>query len=170
MTRPLFRLSTWLLSFSLPFLSLVLASGGSVSPTSEQPVFTGADGQRFPAGSLLGRPRILHFFTGQCTSCQRDDRLLRELAFEYADQGVVLLNVFRNRALRSQSVNEETLILGVPEVIDISGNLTAAYQVGTRSETVFVNRQGRVVARLSGRIMTTAVLKALRGMLNTSSF
>ena len=162
------RVRAWLLSTTLLFAfqaAPILAGGSAPLSAHAVFVFTGADGQRFPADSLKGRPRILHFFAGRCGSCRSDDRLLRESAFDYADQGVVLLNVFRSQALKGRSVDGPAPIPGVPETIDPGGHLAAPYHLGGQSGTVFLDRQGRVVARLPGGLSRVTVLRNLRKIL-----
>lgn len=128
-----------------------------------------------PGGTTLalreveGRLRLLHFFNGTCARCKNDDRLLRELAFEYADQGVVLLNVFRRPALKRYTVSGEALTPQVSELSDSTGALARRYGLGLQAGTVFMDRQGRVVAQLPDGVTTTAILNALRKTLSTSS-
>jgi cytochrome oxidase Cu insertion factor (SCO1/SenC/PrrC family) len=166
--NPPLRVQTGLLITTLLFAfqtAPVLAGGSASLPTHAEFVFIGADGKRFPADSLKGRPRILHFFAGRCGSCRNDDRLLRESAFDYADQGVVLLNVYRNRALKGRSADGLALIPGVPEMTDPLGHLAAAYHLGDQSGTVFLDRQGLVVAQLPGGLNQVTVLRNLNKIL-----
>ncbi|MGY2897138.1 TlpA family protein disulfide reductase [Deinococcus sp. UYEF24] len=138
---------------------------GATSPvpaTAAYPTIMLPGGTPVSLGALKNRPRILHFFSGTCVSCQEDDRLLRDSAFDYADQGVVLINVFRTDAFRSRSVDAETLIPGVPATTDRNGRLAAIYQVHDRAETVFLNRQGHVVARLPAGLSQVTVLRFLQ--------
>ena len=170
MTLPnlLLKIRTWLLSVMLLLTfqgAPIMAGGFAPLLAHSEFVFTGADGQRFPADSLKGRPRILHLFAGRCGSCWSDDRLLRDSALDYADQGVILLNVFRSQVLKGRSADGLALIPGVPEMIDSGGLLSTSYHVADRSVTVFLDRQGRVVARLPGGLSRVTILRNLRRIL-----
>ena len=142
----------------------------TVTVAAANPTVTLPGGSSLSLKSLEGRPRLLHFFSGTCGHCQSDDRLLRDLAFEYADQGVVLLNIFRRPVLRRQTVGTEILTPQVPEVSDPAGTLARRYGLGQQAGTVAVDRQGRVVKRFPDGITTAVILKALRKTLASPSF
>ena len=160
--------SSLLLATLLCTLSGVVGAGGQGSAGTD-PRITLPGGTTLTLEGLDGRPRLLHFFSGTCARCKSDDRLLRELAFEYADQGVVLLNAFHRPALKRYTVSAEAFTPQVPELSDSTGALARRYGMGLQAGTVFMDRQGRVVARLPEGVTTAAILNALRKTLSTSS-
>ena len=145
------------------------ADAGGQGSAGTDPGITLPGGTTSTLSGLEGHPRVLHFFSGTCARCKTDDRLLRDLAFEYADQGVVLLNAFSRPALKRYTVSAEAFTPQVPELSDSTGALARRYGLGLQAGTVFLDRQGRVVARLPDGVTTAAILKALRKTLSTSS-
>jgi len=142
-----------------------------------------ADGQRpFPASrpgpliqlptgdsvrfsDLTGRPLVLHFFRGACRKCSNDDRLMRRLTLNYADLGVVLINVYPQPARKGQTVDDEALTPHVPTLTDPGGTFARRYGQGQEAGTVFVGRTGRVVTRLRDGVTAQDALNSLRRIL-----
>ena len=144
----------------------------------------GADGQRpftangprvqLPTGDtvrfsdLNGRPMVLHFFSGACRNCRNDDRLLRDLTLNYADLGVVLINVYPQPARKGLTVDDEALTLEVPTLTDPDGIFAQRYGQRQQAGTVFLNRSGRVVTRLRDGVTAKGALNSLRKVLSSS--
>jgi len=123
------------------------------------------DSVRF--GELAGRPVLLHFFSAACLHCRNDDRLLRDLALNYADLGLVLINVYPQPARKDQTVDDEALTLQVPTLTDPDGIFARRYGQVRRAGTVFLDRTGRVVTRLRDGITEQEAMRSLRTVLNT---
>lgn len=144
----------------------------------------GADGQRLvpangprvqlPTGdsvrfsTLVGRPMVLHFFSGACRNCRNDDRLLRDLTLNYADLGVVLINVYPQPVRKGLTVDDEALTLGVPTLTDPDGTFARRYGQHQQAGTVFLDRTGRVVTRLPDGVTEKGALNSLRRVLGSS--
>ena len=121
------------------------------------------DSVRF--SDLTGRPLVLHFFSGACQKCRNDDRLLRRLTLNYADLGVVLINVYPQPARRGQTVDDEALTPHVPTLTDPGGAFARRYGQNREAGTVFVDRTGRVVTRLRDGVTAQDALNSLRRIL-----
>ena len=144
----------------------------------------GADGQRpitangprvqLPTGDsvrfsdLNGRPMVLHFFSGACRNCRNDDRLLRDLTLNYADLGVVLINIYPQPLRKGLTVDDEALTLGVPTLTDPDGTFARRYGQSQQAGTVFLDRTGRVVTRLRDGVTEKGALNSLHRVLGSS--
>ncbi|ULH17826.1 hypothetical protein MF271_21750 (plasmid) [Deinococcus sp. KNUC1210] len=156
------------LLLALSWLPSTLADGQAASEPHINALVTGPTGERFTLDRLNGRPRILHFFTGRCRTCSADDALLRGWAFEYADQQVVLLNVYASITLKRSSVSRAPLLPDVPEVIDPSARLARFYHLDGTAGTVFLNAQGEVVARLPEGLSAVLIVNMISRSLHAA--
>ena len=124
-------------------------------------------GDSVPFSDLMGRPLVLHFFSGACQKCRNDDRLLRRLTLNYADLGVVLINVYPRPARKGQTVDDEAFTPHVPTLTDPGGTFARHYGQGQQAGTVFVGRTGRVVTRLRDGVTAQDALTSLRRILSS---
>ena len=81
----------------------------------------------------------------------------------------MVLNVFRRPVLKRFSVSGEAFTTLVSELTDTTGVISRRYGLNQQAGTVFVNRQGRVVARLPDGSTAETVLRALRKTPDTFS-
>lgn len=170
--RPL--ISSWQAVLAPLLLAGVLSSpvgAGGQEPLSNSsrpgPLIQLPTGASVRFRDLMGRPMMLHFFSGACRHCKDDDRLLRDLALNYLDFGVVLINVYPQPARKSLTVDDEALTLQVPTLTDPGGAFAQRYGQSQQAGTVFLDRTGRVVTRLRDGFTSQDALKSLRRILGT---
>ena len=167
MTRP------WPAVLAPLILASVLSSPARADGQRPFPVSRPGPLIQLPAGDsvrfsdLTGRPLVLHFFSGACQKCRNDDRLLRDLALNYADLGVVLINVYPRPARKGQTVDDEALTPHVPTLADPGGTFARRYGQGQQAGTVFLDRTGRVATRLRDGITAQDALNSLRRILGS---
>ena len=170
-SRPLTR--SWQAVLAPLLLASVLSSQARADGQRPLPVSRPGPLIQLPTGDsvrfsdLTGRPLVLHFFSGACQKCRNDDRLMRRLALNYADLGVVLINVHPRPAGKGQTVDDEAFTPHVPTLTDSGGTFARRYGQGQQAGTVFVGRTGRVVTRLRDGVTAQDALTSLRRILSS---
>lgn len=94
---------------------------------------------------------VLVFWAAWCGPCRKEQPGLNVLAARYAGQGIRLVGVDmldHDRALARAFYAE--FKVPYPSLYDVSGSLTAAYEVDSPPSFVLVDQKGIVVARYPG--------------------
>lgn len=124
-----------------------------------------ADGQTLRSSDLLGSVVVLNFWYAGCAPCRAETPDLDKLGKEFASQGVVVLGVdLRDTAATALAFNRNHKI-SYPSVMDAeSGDVVLSYTGIVTPDavptTLLLDRQGRVAARVIGRI-EPGILKTL---------
>jgi peroxiredoxin len=95
---------------------------------------------------LRGRPVLLNFWAAWCTPCQDELLMLQDLR---ADELAILSIVVRESTATVRTVAEE-LAIELPVLLDANGKISDLYQVRGLPTSLFLDRQGRIVARHVG--------------------
>jgi cytochrome c biogenesis protein CcmG, thiol:disulfide interchange protein DsbE len=119
--------------------------------------------------SLRGRAVVLNFWASWCVTCKSEAPVLEREWKRYRSRGVVFLGV-DDRDLASDG---RTFVaahgLTFPMLNDGSGSVTNTYGVAKKPETYVLNRQGRVVAHLTGPITDPAFTGEFRSALEKAT-
>ncbi|MBI5161202.1 MAG: TlpA family protein disulfide reductase [Micrococcales bacterium] len=125
------------------------------------PQWTSKDdtGTTWSTAKLRGSVVVLNFWYASCPPCRAEAPDLRKLSAELTPKGVVFLGVnVRDEMVTSRGF-AKTYGLTYPSLLDEKENtLQLAYAGETPANavptTLILDRQGRVAARFSGRIMS----------------
>ncbi|WP_241976046.1 MULTISPECIES: TlpA disulfide reductase family protein [Cryobacterium] len=141
-----------------------IASANRLTPVD----FTGtleSGGTTTPA-DYRGRVLVLNFWYAGCAPCRAEAPDLQALWTKYQDQGVSFLGVNIRDQLSTAHGFAATYGITYPSVIDAdTGSMQLAFS-GTVAPnavptTIVLDKQGRVSARILGRIPDASVLDAL---------
>ena len=149
------------------FLLILLVSGcgetpqldkGAPTPGFELPSLADTS-VAFPADTS-GRVVAVRFWADWCAFCESEMRSIEPVYRKYKDQGlqVLAINVRQDRETASAFV--EPLGISYEVLLDEKGAVARAYGVSGLPTTFFVDRQGRLAARILGE-STPAVFEQL---------
>lgn len=106
------------------------------------------DGETVELAGLRGRPVVLNFWASWCAPCREEAPLLRDLQASGSDVQVLgILYSDREDAAR-RFIAEHAL--NYPSLLDPGSRVALAYRVAGVPETLFVDAQGVVRARVRG--------------------
>jgi thiol-disulfide isomerase/thioredoxin len=149
-----------------------IAGDGAVTEIAEadrgEPVeFEGVDenGETVSSADYAGEVLVVNFWYAGCAPCRAEAPLLEELNTEYAGQGASFLGVnVRDQASTAQSF-AKTFGVTYPSVVDTDGALQLAFSgkiaPNAVPTTLVVDTEGRVAARILGRVTEASILEAL---------
>jgi cytochrome c biogenesis protein CcmG/thiol:disulfide interchange protein DsbE len=149
----------------LPFVVLGAAAfalylrGVTVSPTTVGNVapdfsLTDLDGDPVRLADFRGRPVIVNFWASWCGPCVEEFPLLRAVADEHTDDGLVVLGiVYQDRSTAARAFMERNGGTW-PALMDPDERVARAYNIFAPPETYFIGRDGRIVARQIGQFTT----------------
>jgi cytochrome c biogenesis protein CcmG, thiol:disulfide interchange protein DsbE len=121
---------------------------GSVAPDFS---LVDLDGDPVRLADLRGQPVIVNFWASWCGPCVDEFPLLRDVAEEHADDGLVVVGiVYRDRVEAARAFMERNGGTG-PAAIDPDDRVAEAYNIFAPPETYFIGRDGRIVARHIGQ-------------------
>lgn len=141
------------------------------------PQWTSKDdrGATWSTKDLRGKVVVLNFWYASCPPCRAEAPDLRKLSTKLTPEGVVFLGVnVRDEMVTSRGF-AKTYGLSYPSLLDERENiLQLAYAGETPANavptTLILDRQGRVAARFSGRIMSPVTFTDIvRGVLAEKS-
>jgi peroxiredoxin len=145
---------------------------GSVTEIAEadrgEPIeFEGVDenGETVSSADYAGEVLVVNFWYAGCAPCRAEAPLLEEVNAEYSADGASFLGVnVRDQASTAQSF-AKTFGVTYPSVVDTDGALQLAFS-GTIAPnavptTLVVDTEGRVAARILGRVTEASILETL---------
>jgi thiol-disulfide isomerase/thioredoxin len=115
-------------------------------------VMAGLNGPRRPLSSYRGRPLIINVWASWCGPCRKEAASLERLAWSEAGRRYTVIGIStdddRNAALQWLRHSNAT----ISHYLDSGPRWTLEHMLGasTIPVTVFVNAEGRVVARFRG--------------------
>ncbi len=117
-----------------------------------------ADGATMRSSDLLGEIAVLNFWYAGCAPCRAETPDLDKLANKYASKGLVVLGVDVRDSADTALAFDRTHKIGYPTVMDAdSGSVVFAYTGIVTPDavptTIVLDRQGRVAARIIGRVV-----------------
>lgn len=115
-----------------------------------------AQGRRFDAQALRGRPMILNFWATWCPPCVEEMPELGHLQRSYGEAGLQVVGIGIDQAARIQAF-EARMSLGYPLLVAGAAGAELGRRFGNQSGalpfTVVVDRSGRVRDRILGRFV-----------------
>jgi cytochrome c biogenesis protein CcmG, thiol:disulfide interchange protein DsbE len=165
-------LGTWTCLLLLLAAGALLGGCGDAPPTLAKgeptPAFTlaaltGAP-LAFPA-DLAGQVVAVRFWADWCPFCEGEMRTLEPVYRAYRDQGLRLLaiNVRQNRETAAAFI--APLGISYEVLLDTDGAVARAYGVSGLPTTFFLDRQGRLAARILGESTPEVFERVIKGLL-----
>jgi len=165
-------LGTWTCLLLLLAAGALLGGCGDAPPTLAKgeptPAFTlaaltGAP-VAFPA-DLAGQVVAVRFWADWCPFCEGEMRTLEPVYRAYRNQGLRLLaiNVRQNRETAAAFI--APLGISYEVLLDTDGAVARAYGVSGLPTTFFLDRQGRLAARILGESTPEVFERVIKGLL-----
>ncbi len=135
---------------------------------SEPIEFSGpaTDGSTISSDDLAGQVHVVNFWYASCPPCRAEAPDLKALSDEYADVPFIGINIFDNED--TAGVFERKYGIEYPSILDAKTNAAqlafasaGAVAPNAVPTTLVIDRDGRVAARISGRIADTSILAAM---------
>lgn len=117
------------------------------------------DGRHFSLADLQGRPVLLNFWATWCTPCRQEMPDLVKATTTNPQLVVLAVNVQEELA-QIQAFAEE-FQMTMPIVRDAEGDLRQAYGVKGMPTTIFIDKDGKIVAVWSGLLTPDLLQKFL---------
>jgi cytochrome c biogenesis protein CcmG/thiol:disulfide interchange protein DsbE len=131
------------------------------------PDFTlgGLDGPAVTLSKLRGQVVVMNFWASWCAECHEEQAALDQTWQRYRDAGVVVLGVdFEDTTSGARDYVHQSG-LSYPVVEDKDSRTALAYGIRGIPETFLVDRSGRVVDRIIGRVDADRLAGRLAGLL-----
>jgi cytochrome c biogenesis protein CcmG/thiol:disulfide interchange protein DsbE len=102
--------------------------------------------------SYKGKPLVINFWNSTCGPCMDEASLLQQEWSHLQVRGIAFIGIdFQDTTSDGLSFLKKYGIT-YPNVVDASGSTAINYGVSGTPETLFINRQGVVVSRVSGEL------------------
>ncbi|HEX6483299.1 MAG TPA: TlpA disulfide reductase family protein [Ktedonobacteraceae bacterium] len=102
--------------------------------------------------SYKGKPLVINFWNSTCGPCVDEAPLLQQESSRLQSQGIAFIGIdFQDTTGDGLSFLQKYGIT-YPNVMDATGSTAINYGVTATPETLFINRQGVVVSRVSGQL------------------
>ncbi|MCL2238758.1 MAG: TlpA family protein disulfide reductase [Defluviitaleaceae bacterium] len=126
------------------------------------------DGNEVRLSDFFGRPIVLNFWTTWCPSCVQSSPYFEQLYREMGDDIHMLkINLPGGRETR-QAVDDFIAANGytLPVYFDAIGEAARAYSIRAIPDTVFINADGNIIARIVGAINESTLQEAVSLLLS----
>ena len=135
----------------------------------EKPVrFSGPldSGGRFNSREALGSPVVVNFWYAGCPPCRAEAPDLKAVSEAYGPKGVVFVGVNVEDQASTSLQFSRRFAISYPSILDVGSSSVQLAFAGSIAPnavptTLVLDRQGRVAARIIGRIPSRSVLTSL---------
>jgi cytochrome c biogenesis protein CcmG, thiol:disulfide interchange protein DsbE len=140
-----------------------------VGRTAPDFTLAGLDGPAVTLSALRGQVVVVNFWASWCTECHEEQPVLDATWQRYRDAGVVVLGIdFQDTAGGARDYMH-TSGLSYPVVEDRDSRTALSYGIRGIPETFLIDRSGRIVDRLIGRLDQEALTGRIDGMLRAGA-
>jgi cytochrome c biogenesis protein CcmG/thiol:disulfide interchange protein DsbE len=142
-----------------------IVNSGRPVPVRPRPApdfqLVGYAGEPVRLGDLRGRPVVITFWASWCPPCRTEAPLLERAWQTHRAEGLVVvgINVWDSAPAARAFIDE--LGLTYPTAADPNGAVAIDYGLAGVPETVFIDRQGRIVGRWAGPVTEAALRRFL---------
>ncbi len=128
------------------------AAGGTALDPAPDYTFTTFDGQRLGPTELAGKAVVLNFWASWCTPCRAEMPYFETTYRRFRERDVVFVGLAVQDDPASAQAFLKELGITYPAGLDEGNDITVRYQVSGLPTTIFIDRDGNVVRRLTGAI------------------
>lgn len=138
---------------------------GQMAPNFTLTALNGQKSQKISLADFKGHPLVLNFWSSTCQPCKDEMPLLETQWERMKSQGVIFLGIdvedTRDNGLSFLQQHGATYT----SVIDSSGGTLVSYGVTYTPETIFINREGKVISAVRMEITSQQLQDNLRTLL-----
>lgn len=113
-------------------------------------MMTQSNGKTSRLSDWKGRPVVINFWATWCTPCQEEMPLLIEAHRTHSADGLIMLGVNAQESAEQAKKFVDKFQIPFAVVLDSRGEVMQLYTVRGLPTTVFIDREGRIVARYAG--------------------
>jgi cytochrome c biogenesis protein CcmG/thiol:disulfide interchange protein DsbE len=135
---------------------------GTMAPDFQLRTF---DGKSIRLSDFRGKPVVVNFWASWCVPCRDEEPALDQLAATYQKQGIVFLGVNMQDTPSDAQTFMRQFQIDYPVVTDSTGAVYINYGVVGVPETYLVNRQGKLVQKITGPVDATTLTPSLEALL-----
>ncbi len=129
--------------------------------------FTGTDldGKKLSSAELAGKVLVVNFWYAGCAPCRAEAKDLEKVYSQFAAKGVVFIGVNVRDGAETAKTFNESFGITYPSVTDLDGKVQLAFSSAVAPNavptTLVLDKQGRVAARILGRVADSTILSTL---------
>lgn len=128
---------------------------GSIAPEFDA---TTIEDKKVRLSDFQGQIVVLNFWASWCTSCVREMPLLNDIHKPTSSQiKTLFINIGESKGTVSEYLKDHRF--SFPVVIDITGKISAAYEVSALPATFIINREGKISEEILGEITDFSLLQ-----------
>lgn len=135
---------------------------GTAAPNFTLPDLRDQNGKKISLADFKGKPVVINFWSSSCAPCKEEAPLLETQWQRAKAQGVIFVGIdvedTRSDGLSFLQQHGATY----PNVIDSSGGTLVNYGVTFTPETIFINRDGKVVSAVRMEITSQQLQDGLQ--------
>ena len=138
---------------------------GHPAPDFTITVWNGKLGETVHLAALKGHPVVVNFWASWCADCVDEQFVLSAASAKYQSQGVEFIGIAFQDTPADGSAFLASDKVPYPCGPDVSGSAPTDYIVTGVPETVYINRDGKVVNKVVGQIDDGGLDRAIQGLL-----
>jgi len=123
------------------------------------------DGRRTRLSELRGRPVLINFWATWCPPCRREMPELIQAYEAHRDEGFVILAVNVQESPSQALAFAEEFGISFQIILDTEGRVSDQYQVRHLPSSIFIDRDGIIVARWVGALTPSMLRRHLGSIL-----
>lgn len=154
-----------------PISSAAVATNPAPQPNHLAPEFALYDlnGSVVNLRDLQGKVVLINVWATWCPPCRAEMPMIQAAYEQYADQGFVVLAVNLRENPRTVAAFMQQFGLTFPALLDLDGNVSAAYRATVLPSSFFVDRQGVVRAVYRGPMSRSVIAGTVDQLLQEGS-
>ena len=126
---------------------------------------TDLDGKSLTSADVAGKVLVVNFWYAGCAPCRAEAKDLEKVYSQFADKGVVFIGVNVRDGAETAKTFNESFGITYPSVTDLDGKVQLAFSSAVAPNavptTLVLDKQGRVAARILGRVADATILSTL---------
>jgi cytochrome c biogenesis protein CcmG/thiol:disulfide interchange protein DsbE len=112
--------------------------------------------------SLRGKAVVLNFWASWCSPCKEETPMLEASWPQAQSQGVVFVGLDFMEASSEARGFMQTYHITYPLALDSTGSAASSYLISGLPDTVFISRNGSVLAKVTGQITSKELIDNIK--------
>ena len=146
------------------FLILILAAGAAAGASKADLTLSDTNGKRVRLKDYRGQNVVLNFWATWCAPCRQEMPMIVEAAKEYGARGIVFIGASLDQSKTRRNVPEfiGNYKIDFPVWMDAAADdLVRLSQAEAVPATIFIDKEGTIVARVQGQIRKAELIERL---------